>query len=93
VFLVYDAEDWYDTAGEQDVADEMRLHEEFMAAVTAAGARPVPGHRRALRRHQGSARWLLRDRRLGPRRRSAPGRELPAGHVEVRPVMDLPDEG
>ena len=41
VFLMYDAEDWYDTADEQSVVDEMRLHEEFMAAVRRGrGERP-----------------------------------------------------
>ncbi len=43
VFLMYDSEDWYDTADEQGVADEMRLHEEFMAAVRAAGAEVLGG--------------------------------------------------
>jgi hypothetical protein len=43
VFLLYDAEDWYDTADEQGIADEMRLHEEFMAAVVEAGANVVGG--------------------------------------------------
>ncbi|MGY1743887.1 YciI family protein [Blastococcus sp. SYSU D00695] len=37
-FLLYDDETGYDDADEQGVAEEMRLHEEFMAAVTAAGA-------------------------------------------------------
>ena len=43
VFLMYDAEDFYDTADEQDVVDEMRLHEQFMEAVRAAGASVVGG--------------------------------------------------
>jgi hypothetical protein len=43
VFLMYDAEDFYDTADEQDIVDEMRLHEEFMEAVRAAGASVVGG--------------------------------------------------
>ena len=43
VFLLYDAEDWYDTADDQGIADEMRLHEEFMAAVEQAGASVVGG--------------------------------------------------
>jgi hypothetical protein len=42
-FLMYDPEDWHDTADEQAVVDEMRLHEEFMAAVAAAGASVVGG--------------------------------------------------
>ena len=41
MFLMYDSEDWYDTADEQGVVDEMRLHEEFMAAVRDAGASVV----------------------------------------------------
>jgi hypothetical protein len=43
VFLMYDAEDWHDTVDEQGVVDEMRLHEEFMAAVRDAGASVVGG--------------------------------------------------
>jgi hypothetical protein len=43
VFLMYDAEDFYDTADEQAVVDEMRLHEQFMEAVRAAGASVVGG--------------------------------------------------
>jgi hypothetical protein len=43
VFLMYDAEDWYDTADEQDVVDEMRRHEEFMVAVREAGASVLGG--------------------------------------------------
>ena len=43
VFLTYDAEDWYDTADEQDIIDEMRLHEEFMVAVRQAGASVLGG--------------------------------------------------
>ena len=40
VFLMYD---FYDTPDEQDVVDEMRLHEEFMEAVRRAGANVVGG--------------------------------------------------
>jgi hypothetical protein len=43
MFLLYDAEDWWDTADEQGVVDEMRLHEEFEAAVRDAGASVVGG--------------------------------------------------
>jgi hypothetical protein len=43
VFLMYDAEDWWDTADEQGVVDEVRLHEEFEAAVRDAGASVVGG--------------------------------------------------
>lgn len=40
VFLMYDP---YDTVEDQDVVDEMRLHEEFMAAVVEAGASVLGG--------------------------------------------------
>ncbi|GAA1847148.1 YciI family protein [Pseudonocardia ailaonensis] len=46
VFLLYDAEDWYDTPAASDpaaIADELALHEEFCAAVAAAGAEVVGG--------------------------------------------------
>ncbi|GAA4867568.1 YciI family protein [Actinomycetospora straminea] len=43
VFLLYDDEDWYDTADEQGVADEFALHGEFVAAVRAAGAEVLGG--------------------------------------------------
>lgn len=43
LFLMYDTEDWHDTVDEQGVVDEMRLHEEFMAAVREAGASVVGG--------------------------------------------------
>lgn len=51
VFLMYDAEDWYDTADEQGVADEVRLHEEFMEAAgprarRCSAARPSNARRR-----------------------------------------------
>ena len=98
VFLMYDAEDWHDTADEQGVVDEFRLHEEFMAAVRRGrgergrrgGARAVvdrehrpprrgrpAGHRRPVRRHQGSPRRLLRHRRPRSRRGAAPREGLP----------------
>ncbi|WP_214405498.1 YciI family protein [Pseudonocardia lacus] len=38
MFLMYDSEEFWDTADEQAVAEVMGLHEEFMAAVRAAGA-------------------------------------------------------
>ncbi|MEU6701651.1 YciI family protein [Pseudonocardia sp. NPDC046786] len=43
VFLMFDSEDWYDGVDEQGMADEMRLHHEFMGAVRAAGASVVGG--------------------------------------------------
>jgi hypothetical protein len=43
MFLLYDDEAWYDTADEQGVADEMRLHAEFGEAVRAAGASVLGG--------------------------------------------------
>lgn len=43
VFLMFDSEDWYDGVDEQGMADEMRLHHEFMDAVRAAGASVVAG--------------------------------------------------
>jgi hypothetical protein len=42
-FLLYDSEDWWDTAAEQGMDDELRLHGEFVAAVEAAGASVVGG--------------------------------------------------
>ena len=43
VFLMYESEDWHDTVDEQGIADEFALHEEFVAAVAAAGASVVGG--------------------------------------------------
>lgn len=113
VFLMYDDEDWYDTAGEQGVVDEVRLHEEFMAAVRAAGAEVVGGE--ALERssaastvRKGGGESLVTDGPFADTKEALGGfyvidapdldvalrlaRQCPAGNVEVRPVMELPDD-
>ncbi|ALE73690.1 PhnB protein [Pseudonocardia sp. Ae168_Ps1] len=115
VFLMYDAEDWYDTADEQGVADEVRLHEEFMAAVREAGAEVVGGEAlersataSTVRRASGGD-PLVTDGPFADTKEAlggfyvieAPDLDValrlaavcPAGNVEVRPVMDLPDDG
>ncbi|MDD7966397.1 YciI family protein [Actinomycetospora lemnae] len=112
VFLMYDSEDWYDTADEQGVADEFRLHEEFMAAVAAAGAEVVGGE--ALERSSaattvrgGGSEPLVTDGPFADTKEALGGfyvieapdldvalrlaRACPAGNVEVRPVMEMPD--
>jgi hypothetical protein len=112
VFLMYDAEDWYDTADDQSVIDEMRLHEEFMAAVQEAGASVVGGE--ALERsstastvRHGEDGALVTDGPFADTKEALGGfyvidapdldvalrlaRACPAGNVEVRPVMELPD--
>ncbi|WP_433507566.1 YciI family protein [Pseudonocardia halophobica] len=112
VFLLYDAEDWYDTADGQSVADEMRLHEEFMEAVLAAGATVLGGE--ALERsstastvRKGSGEPLVTDGPFADTKEAlggfyvldAPDLDValrlaalcPAGNVEVRPIMDLPE--
>jgi hypothetical protein len=112
VFLMYDAEDWHDTADEQAVIDEMRLHEEFMAAVEQAGASVVGGE--ALQRsttastvRRGADGPLVTDGPFADTKEAlggfyvidAPDLDValrlavacPAGNVEVRPVMELPD--
>lgn len=112
VFLMYDAEDWYDTADEQSVVDEMRLHEEFMEAVRAAGATVLGGE--ALERsstastvRKGSGEPLVTDGPFADTKEAlggfyvldAPDLDValrlaalcPAGKVEVRPIMDLPE--
>jgi hypothetical protein len=113
VFLMYDAEDWYDTADEQSVVDEMRLHEEFMAAVREAGASVLGGE--ALERsstastvRRGGDGPLLTDGPFADTKEALGGFYVidapdldaalrlaavcPAGNVEVRPVMELPDD-
>ncbi|WP_432482913.1 YciI family protein [Kineococcus esterisolvens] len=112
VFLMYDAEDWFDTVDEQGVTDEMRLHDDFMAAVSAAGASVVAGE--ALERsssastvRRGTAGALVTDGPFADTKEALGGfyvidapdldaalrlaQLCPAGTVEVRPVMDLPD--
>lgn len=113
VFLMYDAEDWHDTVDEQGVADEFRLHEEFMAAVEAAGASVVGGE--ALERsssastvRRGEGEPLVTDGPFADTKEAlggfyvidAPDLDValrlaaivPAGNVEVRPVMEMPDD-
>jgi hypothetical protein len=113
VFLLYDAEDWYDTADDQDVVDEMRLHEEFMAAVREAGASVLGGEAlqrsstaSTVRRGDGDA--LVTDGPFADTKEALGGfyvieapdldvalrlaRACPAGNVEVRPVLENPDD-
>ena len=112
VFLMYDAEDFYDTADEQAVVDEMRLHEEFMEAVRAAGASVVGGEAlqpsstaSTVRRGDGDA--LVTDGPFADTKEALGGfyvieapdldvalrlaKICPAGNVEVRPVLELPE--
>jgi hypothetical protein len=112
VFLMYDSEDWHDTVDEQGVADEFRLHEEFMAAVRAAGASVVGGE--ALERsstastvRRGADGALVTDGPFADTKEALGGfyvveapdldvalrlaRDCPAGNIEVRPVMEMPD--
>jgi hypothetical protein len=112
VFLMYDAEDFYDTADEQAILDEMRLHEEFMAAVREAGASVLGGEAlqpsstaSTVRRGDGGA--LVTDGPFADTKEALGGfyvieapdldvalrlaKVCPAGHVEVRPVLEVPD--
>ena len=115
VFLMYDSEDWHDTVDEQGVADEFALHEEFMAAVTAAGASVVGGE--ALERSStastvrrgpdAGSRPLVTDGPFADTKEALGGfyvieapdldvalrlaADCPAGTVEVRPVMEMPE--
>lgn len=43
MFLLYGDESYWDTATEESIAADMRRHEEFTAAVEAAGAKIVGG--------------------------------------------------
>lgn len=43
MFLLYDVEDWHDTATDRDLADEVALHADFEKAVEAAGATVLGG--------------------------------------------------
>ena len=109
VFLMYDAEDWHDTADAQAVVDEMRLHEEFMAAVREAGASVLGGE--ALERSSSASTvrgGLVTDGPFADTKEALGGfyvidapdldvalrlaKVCPAGNVEVRPVMELPDD-
>jgi hypothetical protein len=113
MFLLYDAEDWWDTADEQGVVDEMRLHEEFAAAVRDAGASIVSGE--ALERsstastvRRGADGALVTDGPFADTKEALGGfyvidapdldvalrlaKICPAGNVEVRPVLETPDD-
>ncbi len=112
VFLMYDAEDFYDTADEQAIVDEMRLHEEFMEAVREAGASVLGGE--ALERsstastiRRGEDGALVTDGPFADTKEALGGfyvidapdldvalrlaKLCPAGNVEVRPVLELPE--
>ena len=112
VFLMYDAEDFYDTATEQDVVDEMRLHEEFMAAVAAAGASVLGGEALQPSSTASTVRGsgdtaLVTDGPFADTKEALGGfyvieapdldvalrlaKLCPAGNVEVRPVLELPE--
>ena len=109
VFLMYDPEDWYDTADEQDVVDEMRLHEEFMEAVRAAGASVVGGEALQPSSTASTVRGdaLVTDGPFADTKEALGGfyvidapdldvalrlaKLCPAGNVEVRPVLELPE--
>lgn len=43
MFLLYDSEDWYDQITPEEWESQMKLHNDFMAAVEAAGARVLGG--------------------------------------------------
>lgn len=113
MFLLYDSEDWYDTADQQGVVDELQLHEEFMAAVREAGARVVSSE--ALERssaastvRRGGDGPLVTDGPFADTKEALGGfyvieapdldvalllaRICPAGNVEVRPIMEMPDD-
>ncbi|ANY06655.1 YciI family protein [Pseudonocardia sp. HH130630-07] len=121
VFLMYDSEDWYNTADEHAIVDEFALHEQFMEAVRAAGADVVGGE--ALERSSaastvrrgatgaggsGSPEPLVTDGPFADTKEALGGfyvidapdldvalrlaRVCPAGTVEVRPVMQMPDD-
>lgn len=116
VFLMYDSEDWHDTVDAEGVADEFALHEEFMAAVVAAGASVAGGE--ALERSStastvrrgsgGQTGPLVTDGPFADTKEAlggfyvieAPDLDValrlaalcPTGNVEVRPVMEMPDD-
>ena len=109
VFLMYDAEDFYDTADEQALVDEMRLHEEFMEAVRAAGASVVGGEALQPSSTASTVRGdaLVTDGPFADTKEALGGfyvidapdldvalrlaKLCPAGNVEVRPVLELPE--
>ncbi|GAA1543257.1 YciI family protein [Kribbella lupini] len=43
MFMLFDSEEWYDQVTAEEWQSQMKLHNEFMAAVEAAGARVVGG--------------------------------------------------
>ena len=112
VFLMFDDESWHDTIDEQGIAEEFRLHAEFIEAVRAAGAEVVGGE--ALERS--STATTVRGRESptvtdGPFLDTkealggfhvieAPDLDValrlaaicPAGTVEVRPIMEMPED-
>ena len=112
-FLLYDSEDWWDTAAEHGMDEEMRLHGEFVEAVRAAGASVEGGE--ALERsttastvHRGGDGALVTDGPFADTKEALGGfyvieapdldvalrlaRACPAGNVEVRPVLENPDD-
>ena len=112
VFLLYDDEDWFDSADEQGVADAFAEHGAFVAAVEAAGASVLGGEAlersttaSTVRRGRGDA--LVTDGPFADTKEALGGfyvieapdldvalrlaKICPAGTVEVRPVMDVPD--
>ncbi|MEQ3550240.1 YciI family protein [Pseudonocardia nematodicida] len=112
VFLLYDDEDWFDTADAEGVADDFRLHGEFVAAVERAGARVLGGE--ALERsttastvRRGDGDPLVTDGPFADTKEALGGfyvieapdldvalslaKICPAGNIEVRPVMAMPD--
>jgi len=109
VFLMYDAEDFYDTADEQAIVDEMRLHEEFMEAVRRAGASVVGGEALQPSSTASTVRGdaLVTDGPFADTKEALGGfyvidapdldvalrlaKICPAGNVEVRPVLELPE--
>jgi hypothetical protein len=109
VFLMYDAEDFYDTADEQAIVDEMRLHEQFMEAVRAAGASVVGGEALQPSSTASTVRGdaLVTDGPFADTKEALGGfyvieapdldvalrlaKLCPAGNVEVRPVLELPE--
>ena len=110
VFLMYDAEDFYDTADEQAIVDEMRLHEEFMEAVRAAGASVLGGEALQPSSTASTVRGaLVTDGPFADTKEALGGfyvieapdldvalrlaKICPAGNVEVRPVLEVPDAG
>ena len=114
MFLMYDPEDGYDPADEQAIVDEMRLHEEFMAAVRAAGASILSSEAlepssAASTVRRGADGALVTDGPFADTKEALGGfyvieaadldvalrlaRICPAGTIEVRPIMEMPEGG